>query len=135
MKMFWRKNKMSKFELTKEMLAAMIPGNSKVDMWYDAIVEIFPKYDINTPERMAGFIAQCAHESNNFKSLEENLNYSESALNRVFERYFGKAPKRNAKEYARNPERLLITYTWMSSVSTRWATLKTETDGYLEVVD
>ena len=67
MKMFWRKNKMSKFELTKEMLAAMIPGNSKVDMWYDAIVEIFPKYDINTTERMAGFIAQCAHESNNFK--------------------------------------------------------------------
>ena len=103
MKMFWRKNKMSKFELTKEMLAAMIPGNSKVDMWYDAIVEIFPKYDINTPERMAGFIAQCAHESNNFKSLEENLNYSESALNRVFGRYFGKSPKRNAKEYARNP--------------------------------
>lgn len=106
MKMFWRKNKMSKFELTKEMLAAMIPGNSKVDMWYDAIVEIFPKYDINTPERMAGFIAQCAHESNNFKSLEENLNYSESALNRVFGRYFGKAPKRNAKEYARNPEKI-----------------------------
>ena len=106
MKMFWRKNKMSKFELTKEMLAAMIPGNSKVDMWYDAIVEIFPKYDINTPERMAGFIAQCAHESNNFKSLEENLNYSESALNRVFGRYFGKAPKRDAKEYARNPEKI-----------------------------
>ena len=106
MKMFWRKNKMSKFELTKEMLEAMIPGNSKVDMWYDAIVEIFPKYDINTPERMAGFIAQCAHESNNFKSLEENLNYSESALNRVFGRYFGKAPKRNAKEYARNPEKI-----------------------------
>ena len=112
MKMFWRKNKMSKFELTKEMLAAMIPGNSKVDMWYDAIVEIFPKYDINTPERMAGFIAQCAHESNNFKSLEENLNYSESALNRVFGRYFGKSPKRNAKEYARNPE-MIANYVYM----------------------
>lgn len=112
MKMFWRKNKMSKFELTKEMLAAMIPGNSKVDMWYDAIVEIFPKYDINTPERMAGFIAQCAHESNNFKSLEENLNYSESALNRVFGRYFGEAPKRNAKEYARNPE-MIANYVYM----------------------
>lgn len=98
---------MSKFELTKEMLGAMIPGNSKLDMWYDAIVEIFPKYDINTPERMAGFIAQCAHESNNFKSLEENLNYSESALNRVFGRYFGTGgTKRNAKEYARNPEKI-----------------------------
>ena len=98
---------MSKFELTKEMLGAMIPGNSKLDMWYDAIVEIFPKYDINTPERMAGFIAQCAHESNNFKSLEENLNYSESALNRVFGRYFGTGgTKRDAKEYARNPEKI-----------------------------
>ena len=79
----------------------------RVDMWYDAIVEIFPKYDINTPERMAGFIAQCAHESNNFKSLEENLNYSESALNRVFGRYFGTGgTKRDAKEYARNPEKI-----------------------------
>ena len=101
--MFWKKNK-SDSTLTKEMLAQMIPGNDKVDMWYDAIVEIFPKYEINTPERMAGFIAQCAHESNNFRSLEENLNYSEDALLRVFGRYFGKAPKASASEYARNPE-------------------------------
>jgi putative chitinase len=103
--MFWKKNK-SDSTLTKEMLAQMIPGNDKVDMWYDAIVEIFPKYEINTPERMAGFIAQCAHESNNFRSLEENLNYSEDALLRVFGRYFGKAPKASASEYARNPEKI-----------------------------
>ena len=102
--MFWsKKNKMDKI-LTKDMLAAMIPGNDKVDMWFEAIQEIFPKYEINTPERMAGFIAQCAHESNNFRSLEENLNYSEDALLRVFGRYFGKAPKASASEYARNPE-------------------------------
>ena len=102
--MFWsKKNKMDKI-LTKDMLAAMIPGNDKVDMWFKAIEEIFPKYEINTPERMAGFIAQCAHESNNFRSLEENLNYSEDALLRVFGRYFGKAPKASASEYARNPE-------------------------------
>lgn len=90
--------------LTKDMLAAMIPGNDKVDMWFEAIEEIFPKYEINTVERIAGFIAQCAHESNNFRSLEENLNYSEDALLRVFGRYFGKAPKASASEYARNPE-------------------------------
>jgi putative chitinase len=82
----------------------MIPGNDKVDMWFEAIEEIFPKYEINTVERIAGFIAQCAHESNNFRSLEENLNYSEDALLRVFGRYFGKAPKASASEYARNPE-------------------------------
>lgn len=102
--MFWsKKNKMDKI-LTRDMLAAMIPGNDKVDMWFEAIEEIFPKYEINTVERIAGFIAQCAHESNNFRSLEENLNYSEDALLRVFGRYFGKAPKASASEYARNPE-------------------------------
>jgi putative chitinase len=63
-----------------------------------------PKYGINTVRRAAHFISQCAHESNNFRSLQENLNYSEKALNAVFGRYFGPAPKRNAAEYARNPE-------------------------------
>ena len=104
--MFWsKKNKMDKI-LTRDMLAAMIPGNDKVDMWFKAIEEVFPKYEINTVERIAGFIAQCAHESNNFRSLEENLNYSEDALLRVFGRYFGKAPKASAAEYARNPEKI-----------------------------
>jgi putative chitinase len=50
-------------------------------------------------------MAQCAHESADFTLLEENLNYSESALLRVFPRYFGPG-KRNAAEYARNPEKL-----------------------------
>jgi putative chitinase len=65
-----------------------------------------PKYEINTKRRVAHFLSQCAHESNNFRSLQENLNYSEKALNAVFGRYFGAAPKRNAAEYARNPEKI-----------------------------
>jgi putative chitinase len=105
--MFWSKKMANKELLTEDMLAAMIPTNEKVGMWHKACVEIFPKYEINTPERVAGFIAQCAHESNNFNSLEENLNYSESALNRVFGRYFGTGgKKRNASEYARNPTKI-----------------------------
>jgi putative chitinase len=95
-----------KFDFKKEHLAALIPGNSKVDSWYVALCEILPKYDITTPRRVAHFISQCAHESNNFRSLEENLNYSEKSLNAVFGRYFGAAPKRNAAEYARNPEKI-----------------------------
>jgi putative chitinase len=94
------------FEFKKEHLAALIPGNSKVDSWYEALCDILPKYDITTPRRVAHFISQCAHESNNFRSLEENLNYSEKSLNAVFGRYFGAAPKRNAAEYARNPEKI-----------------------------
>lgn len=94
------------FEFKEEHLAAMIPTNKNVPMWYNAMLEIFPKYEINTPNRIAGFIAQCAHESSNFTALEENLNYSEAQLLKVFGRYFGPSPKRNAKEYARNPEKI-----------------------------
>lgn len=94
------------FELQKEHLAQLIPGNDNVDGWHEALVAIMPKYGINTVRRAAHFISQCAHESNNFRSLQENLNYSEKALNAVFGRYFGPAPKRNAAEYARNPEKI-----------------------------
>ena len=93
-------------ELTEAQLAAMIPSNKgAAGKWLAAMQEIFPKYDINTPQRIAGFVAQCAHESGDFKRLEENLNYSEKALNAVFGRYFGPG-KRNAAEYARNPEKI-----------------------------
>ena len=94
------------FELQKEQLAQLIPGNKNVDDWFEALVAVMPKYGINTERRAAHFISQCAHESNNFRSLQENLNYSEKALNAVFGRYFGAAPKRNAAEYARNPEKI-----------------------------
>jgi putative chitinase len=98
---------MADFPLTKDMLRAMINNNPDSDKWYDALVEILPRYDITTAPRIAGFIAQCAHESGDFKRLEENLNYSEKALNGVFGRYFGTGKgKRDAAEYARNPEKI-----------------------------
>ena len=100
------------FEFKQEHLAAMIPTNKKVAMWHKAMLEIFPKYEINTPNRIAGFVAQCAHESTNFTALEENLNYSEAQLLKVFSRYFGPAPKRNAKEYAKKPE-MIANYVYM----------------------
>ena len=95
------------FELQKQQLAQLIPGNKDVDAWHTALVAVMPKYGINTARRAAHFISQCAHESNNFRSLSENLNYSEKALNAVFGRYFGTGgTKRNAAEYARNPEKI-----------------------------
>ena len=105
------------FEFKQEHLAAMIPTNKNVAMWYKAMLEIFPKYEINTPNRIAGFVAQCAHESNNFNTLEENLNYSEAQLLKVFSRYFGPAPKRNAAEYARKPE-MIANYVYQDEFRT-----------------
>jgi putative chitinase len=94
-----------KFNFTQEQLREILHGNQDSDRWYEACMAIFPKYDITTEPRVAGFLAQCAHESNNFKSLEENLNYKEETLKRVFPKYFGPG-KESAQEYARNPEKI-----------------------------
>jgi len=92
-------------KLTVDQLAHMIPTNKEVEEWCVELNKAFDKYEINTPKRIAGFISQGAHESRDFTALEENLNYSEKALNSVFGRYFGPG-KRNAAEYARNPEKI-----------------------------
>lgn len=65
---------------------------------------LFEKYEINTLNRAAGFLAQCSHESNNFSVLEENLNYSAAALLKVFPKYFKSMDE--AEQYARNPEKI-----------------------------
>lgn len=91
--------------ITLEQFSAMIKRNKEPEAWFEAAVPMFEKYEINTPNRIAGFMAQCAHESGDFTTLEENLNYSEKALNSVFGRYFGKG-KRNAKDYARDPKKI-----------------------------
>ena len=92
-------------KLTPRQLCAMIPTNKEVEAWCDELNKAMPVYGIDTPKRIAGFISQCAHESSDFRATEENLNYSQGALERVFGRYFG-AGKRNAAEYARKPEKI-----------------------------
>jgi putative chitinase len=113
---------------TRDHLAALIPGNPKVDAWYAALMEVLPKYGVNTPRRVAHFISQCAHESNNFRSLEENLNYSADALTRVFPRYFG-AGKRDANQYARQPEKI-ANYVYMDQFRTAKMGNVNEGDGW-----
>ena len=76
------------FDFRKEQLAQIIPGNPYLDHWFDALNEILPEYEINTPQRVAAFLAQCAHESGGFKALKENLNYRAVTLRKVFPKYF-----------------------------------------------
>jgi len=76
------------FDFTKQQLKEMIPKNAYVDQWFEAISEILPEYEITTPQRVAAFLAQCAHESGGFVFLKENLNYKAASLRRVFPKYF-----------------------------------------------
>lgn len=99
--------------ITLEQFSKMIPSNKEAAKWYPIAVDFFKKYDITTTNRIAGFMAQCAHESGDFKNLEENLNYSVETLLKVFPRYFGKG-KANPTEYARNPEKL-ANYVYMDA--------------------
>ncbi|MCB1985500.1 MAG: glycoside hydrolase family 19 protein [Burkholderiales bacterium] len=73
------------------------------DAVLDQIPDCMDKFSINTPLRLAHFLAQCAHESMDFSALEENLNYSAEGLKKVFAKYF---TGDLADSYARQPEKI-----------------------------
>jgi putative chitinase len=89
-------------ELTQDQLAEIIPKNPYIEQWCNALNVILPDYEIDTPQRMAAFLAQCAHESGGFVFLRENLNYKAASLRKVFPKYF--ADDGIAAAYANRPE-------------------------------
>lgn len=64
--------------------------------------DLVARFNMDSPLRLAHFLAQCAHESGNFKLVVENLNYSADGLLKVFPKYF--KDKATADKYARKPE-------------------------------
>ena len=72
--------------------------------WLKPLEDTFAKYNIDTPKRQAAFIGQCAHESGNFKVLQENLNYSAEGLMKTWPSRF--PTKEIADQYARQPAKI-----------------------------
>ena len=91
-------------ELTKQQLRELLPKNPYIDNWHNALSQLLPDYEINTPQRIAAFIAQCAHESGNFVFLTENLNYKAESLMKIFGKYF--KDMATAKAYEKKPEKI-----------------------------
>jgi len=72
--------------------------------WAEPLQTVFDKYGMNTLIRQASFIGQCQHESNNFRTLEENLHYSAAGLMRVWPSRFPSPYV--ADQFANNPEKI-----------------------------
>jgi putative chitinase len=93
-----------KFDFTEAKLKQILVGSPHVDQWFLALEEILPDYEIDTPNRVAAWLGQTAHESGGYRALRENLNYSASGLNGIFKRYFPTIE--SAKPYERQPEKI-----------------------------
>jgi putative chitinase len=92
-----------KFNFTQDQLQQIIPQNQHVEHWFEALEKILPDYEIDTPERVAAFLAQCAHESGGFNAIQENLNYRAVTLRKVFPKYFPNDAI--AEQYANKPNK------------------------------
>ena len=91
-------------ELTEQQLQQIIPKNKYVSYWYSALQQLLPQYEINTTERIAAFLAQCAHESGGFVFIKENLNYRWQSLRKTFPKYF--PTDALAQQYEKQPEKI-----------------------------
>ena len=90
--------------LELDQLREIIPKNPYLQYWYSALEQLLPDYQIDTPQRLAAFLAQCAHESGGFLFIKENLNYKWQSLRKVFPKYF--PTDALAQQYEKQPERI-----------------------------
>jgi putative chitinase len=74
------------------------------EKWVVAVGATCRRFEVDTPERVAGFLSQVGHESGGFRYTSENLNYSPARLMQVFPKYFPNESLANA--YGRQPEKI-----------------------------
>ena len=90
--------------ITVDQLEKILPHNNNVYTLCETLNELLPKYEINTKNRIAGFLAQCAVESVEFTVLKENLNYGPQSLMKTWPKLFPYAGI--AEQYAHQPEKI-----------------------------
>jgi putative chitinase len=98
--------------LTLKQFKEFAPHTKYPEQWHDALFgkqtelgghSLLDDYDINTPKRIAYFMAQCHHESGGFVFVSENLNYKASGLVKVFPKYFDES---TARAYEKQPQKI-----------------------------
>ena len=93
--------------ITIELLTGMCPKTKRsiLEGFVEPLNTVAEYYEMfENPRRVAGFLAQIAHESGGFNAVVENLNYSAKGLMGTFKKYF---PTEDlAKQYERKPEKI-----------------------------
>lgn len=89
--------------ITQAQLAHIMPTNKAIAQCVAPLNEAFARYQINTRQRMACFLAQVGHESLDLTAMRENLNYSAAGLQRTWPNRFNAT---TAAQYARQPEKI-----------------------------
>ena len=90
--------------LTAEQFKQLFPRAQDPQSWVDSMNNVFPNYELDSPKRIAAFLAQCGHESGGWTVFEENLNYSAKGLMGIFKKYF--PDEATATAYQRQPEKI-----------------------------
>jgi putative chitinase len=89
-------------KLTTTQVKQACSNNKQPEKLADELNMIVDRYNINTVNRISGFLAQCGHESLDFTILKENLNYGAKGLMSTFKKYF--PDEATALKYERKPE-------------------------------
>lgn len=91
-------------KITSKQLKIIAPSiGANASIYVPLLNEYMERYGIDTPKRIAYFLAQLSHESNDFRRLSENLNYSSYGLLKTFPKYFNSL---EAKQYERQPQKI-----------------------------
>lgn len=90
--------------ISRDVLVSLFPSIQHVDEFVAALNTAFEYASINTPKRIAAFLAQTGHESAGYTVFTENLNYSSAGLRKTFPKYF--PTQALADQYARKPEKI-----------------------------
>lgn len=91
--------------ITQEQLQSFFEDTDEevIEKFVDPLNTAFERFEINTPQRIAMFLAQVGHESAGLTAVRENLNYKAATLSKVFPKYFR---DRNPADYERQPEKI-----------------------------